>query len=152
MSIVTRFAPSPTGHLHIGGARTAAFCWLLSRHFNGTFLLRIEDTDTERSLQEYTDSILASMNWLGLACDGEPLYQTKRFDIYNQYIDTLLDSHHAYWCECSPEKWKACGKRPGPWGKNPATTAAPATSALGLALGGWCAWLPLRTGGWFLKI
>ncbi|HCG03891.1 MAG TPA: glutamate--tRNA ligase, partial [Desulfovibrio sp.] len=64
--VVTRFAPSPTGHLHIGGARTAIFNWLLARHFGGTFLLRIEDTDQERSLQEYTDSILASMRWLGL--------------------------------------------------------------------------------------
>ena len=119
MSIVTRFAPSPTGHLHIGGARTAAFCWLLSRHFNGTFLLRIEDTDTERSLQEYTDSILASMNWLGLACDGEPLYQTKRFDIYNQYIDTLLDSHHAYWCACSPEKVEGMREKARALGQKP---------------------------------
>lgn len=64
--IITRFAPSPTGHLHIGGARTALFCWLLARHYGGEFRLRIEDTDTERSKQEYTDAILASMRWLGL--------------------------------------------------------------------------------------
>ena len=89
-SIITRFAPSPTGHLHIGGARTAAFCWLLARHYNGRFVLRIEDTDLERSKQEYTDSILASMRWLGLEADEAPIYQTKRFDLYNEYIDRLL--------------------------------------------------------------
>ena len=76
--VVTRFAPSPTGHLHIGGARTAIFCWLMARHYDGRFVLRIEDTDTERSKQEYTDSILASMRWLGLEADGEPVYQTKK--------------------------------------------------------------------------
>jgi glutamyl-tRNA synthetase len=102
--VVTRFAPSPTGHLHIGGARTAIFNWLLARHFGGTFLLRIEDTDQERSLQEYTDSILASMRWLGLDWDGEPIYQSRRFDIYNGYIDRMLETGHAYWCECSPEE------------------------------------------------
>lgn len=69
--VITRFAPSPTGHLHIGGGRTAIFCWLLARHFGGEFRLRIEDTDSERSRQEYTDSILASMKWLGLDWDGE---------------------------------------------------------------------------------
>ncbi len=105
--IVTRFAPSPTGHLHIGGARTAIFSWLLARHFGGTFLLRIEDTDTERSLPEYTASILASMRWLGLDWDGDPIYQTQRTEIYNEYIDRLLASGHAYWCECPPEKVEA---------------------------------------------
>ncbi len=103
-TVVTRFAPSPTGHLHIGGARTAIFCWLLARHHGGKFVLRIEDTDLERSKQEYTDSILASMRWLGLDWDGEPEYQSKRFDRYNQYIDRLLETGHAYWCSCSPEE------------------------------------------------
>ncbi|MDR2826091.1 MAG: glutamate--tRNA ligase [Deltaproteobacteria bacterium] len=107
LNIVTRFAPSPTGHLHIGGARTAIFCWLLARHFNGKFLLRIEDTDTERSKQEYTDSILASMNWLNLAADGEITYQSKRLDLYNEYVDRLLASGHAYWCSCTPEEVEA---------------------------------------------
>ena len=107
MKVVTRFAPSPTGHLHIGGARTAMFCWLLSRHFKGRFHLRIEDTDTERSKQEYTDSILASMDWLGLDVDGEILYQHNRFALYNEVIDKLLHTGHAYWCECSPEKVEA---------------------------------------------
>lgn len=117
--VITRFAPSPTGHLHIGGARTALFCWLLARHYNGKFRLRIEDTDTERSKQEYTDSILASMKWLGLDWDGELTYQTQRTDLYNAAVDKLLETGHAYWCSCSPEeveamreKAKAAGKKP----------------------------------------
>lgn len=102
--IVTRFAPSPTGHLHLGGARTAIFSWLLARHNHGKFYLRIEDTDLLRSKQEYTDSILSSMRWLGLDWDGEPVYQTQRTDIYNKYVDKLLESGHAYWCSCTPEE------------------------------------------------
>jgi len=101
--VITRFAPSPTGHLHIGGARTALFCWLYARHFGGKFYLRIEDTDVERSQQKYTDAILLSMKWLGLDWDSEPIYQTQRTDMYNAYVDKLLDSGHAYWCSCSPE-------------------------------------------------
>ncbi len=93
--IITRFAPSPTGHLHIGGARTALFCWLLARHYGGEFRLRIEDTDTERSKQEYTDAILASMRWLGLDWDGELTYQTQRTDRYNEVIDKMIESGHA---------------------------------------------------------
>lgn len=104
---VTRFAPSPTGHLHIGGARTAIFSWLLARHFKGKFLLRIEDTDFERSRQEYTDSILSSMSWLGLDWDGEPIYQSKRLDIYNEQVDRLLAEGKAYWCQCTPEELEA---------------------------------------------
>ncbi len=117
--VVTRFAPSPTGHLHIGGARTALFCWLLARHFGGEFRLRIEDTDTERSKQEYTDSILASMRWLGLDWDGELAYQSRRTDLYNAAVDRLLETGHAYWCSCSPEevevmreKARAAGGKP----------------------------------------
>lgn len=105
--VVTRFAPSPTGHLHIGGARTAIFSWLLARHFGGRFVLRIEDTDLLRSRQEYTDSILASMRWLGLDWDGDPIYQTQRADVYNAYVDRLLESGHAYWCDCTPEDVEA---------------------------------------------
>ncbi len=107
MKVVTRFAPSPTGHLHIGGGRTAIFCWLLARHFGGEFKLRIEDTDTLRSKQEYTDSIIASMKWLGLDYDGELIYQSQRQDIYNSYIEKLLESGHAYYCECSVEEVEA---------------------------------------------
>lgn len=102
--VVTRFAPSPTGHLHIGGARTAIFCWLLARHYGGKFYLRIEDTDLLRSKQEYTDSILASMRWLGLDWDGEPEYQTRRTELYNKYVDKLLETGHAYWCSCTPDE------------------------------------------------
>ena len=105
--IITRFAPSPTGHLHIGGARTAIFCWLMARNSGGKFYLRIEDIDRERSLQEYIDSILDSMRWLGLDWDGEPVYQHTRMDLYNTYIDRLLDSGHAYWCDCTPEAVEA---------------------------------------------
>ncbi len=105
--VATRFAPSPTGHLHIGGARTAIFCWLLSRHFGGSFYLRIEDTDRERSRQEYTDSILASIKWLGLDLDREPVYQSERTELYNAAVDQLLAEGKAYWCSCSPEKVEA---------------------------------------------
>ncbi|MDR1777968.1 MAG: glutamate--tRNA ligase [Desulfovibrio sp.] len=117
--VITRFAPSPTGHLHIGGARTAIFSWLLARHFGGRFYLRIEDTDLLRSKQEYTDAILASMRWLGLDWDGEPVYQTQRAGLYNSLVDSLLASGHAYWCECTPEEVEAmresarsCGAKP----------------------------------------
>ena len=102
--VVTRFAPSPTGHLHIGGARTAIFSWLLSRHFDGEFVLRIEDTDRERSKQEFTDAILNSMSWLGLTWNGDPIYQSQRDDEYNKYIDQLLAEGKAYYCDCTPEE------------------------------------------------
>jgi glutamyl-tRNA synthetase len=105
--VVTRFAPSPTGHLHIGGARTAIFNWLFARRHGGKFLLRIEDTDQLRSTQEMTDSILASIHWLGLDYDGEPTYQSKRFDLYNAHIDKLLASGGAYWCSCTPDEVEA---------------------------------------------
>lgn len=117
--IVTRFAPSPTGHLHLGGARTAIFSWLLARHNGGRFFLRIEDTDLQRSRQEYTDSILASMRWLGLDWDGEPVYQTRRTDIYNAYIDKLLESGHAYWCSCTPEEVDAMREEARAKGQKP---------------------------------
>ena len=106
-TIVTRFAPSPTGFLHIGGARTAIFNWLLARHFGGTFLLRIEDTDLQRSQSDMTQSILDAMAWLGLDHDGEITYQSQRFDLYNEYIDKLLATGHAYWCSCTPEEVEA---------------------------------------------
>ncbi len=117
--IITRFPPSPTGHLHIGGARTGLFNWLLARQAGGKFYLRIEDTDTERSLQEYTDSILASMHWLGLDWDGEILYQSRRFDLYNSYIDRMLDSGHAYWCSCTPEEVEAMREKARATGDKP---------------------------------
>ncbi|MFZ5428265.1 MAG: glutamate--tRNA ligase [Thermodesulfobacteriota bacterium] len=107
MTVITRFAPSPTGQLHIGGARTAIFSWLYARQAGGKFVLRIEDTDTARSEAAYTEGILASMKWLGLDWDGEPIYQSRRFDLYNQYIDRLLESGNAYWCSCTPEEVEA---------------------------------------------
>ncbi len=118
-TVRTRFAPSPTGHLHIGGARTALFCWLLARHHGGEFFLRIEDTDLERSKQEYTDSILASMRWLGLDWDGELVYQTQRTDEYNAAVEKLLATGHAYWCSCTPEEVDAMREEAKAKGEKP---------------------------------
>ncbi len=104
MTIKTRFAPSPTGYLHLGGARTALFSWLHAKKNNGTFVLRIEDTDLERSTQESVDAILEGMQWLGLDYDEGPYYQTKRFDRYAEIIRKLLDQGDAYYCYCSKEE------------------------------------------------
>ena len=103
----TRFAPSPTGYLHIGGARTALFSWLAARKAGGQFILRIEDTDRERSTQASVDAILQGMDWLGLDYDEGPFYQTQRFDRYKEVIQQLLDSGHAYHCDCSRERLDA---------------------------------------------
>lgn len=100
----TRFAPSPTGYLHIGGARTALFAWLYARHLNGTFILRVEDTDAQRSTEESTLQILDAMQWLGLDWDEGPFYQSERLGIYRSYVQKLLDEGKAYWCECTPEE------------------------------------------------
>ncbi len=105
--IKTRFAPSPTGVLHVGGARTALFCWLYSKKTNGKFVLRIEDTDLERSTPESVKAILDAMDWLGLDYDEGPYYQTQRFDHYQQAIQQLLDQGDAYYCECSRERLEA---------------------------------------------
>src|SRR4030043_2412619 len=99
-----RFAPSPTGHLHIGGARTALFNWLYAKNNNGKFILRIEDTDRTRSTEEYIDSIIEGMKWLNLDWDEGPYRQTDRFDIYRSYTDKLLNEGKAYYCYCSPEE------------------------------------------------
>jgi glutamyl-tRNA synthetase len=104
MTIRTRFAPSPTGYLHIGGIRTALFSWLYARQHKGEFVLRIEDTDRERSTQASVDAILDGMQWLGLQHDLGPFYQTKRFDHYNEAIDQLLATGQAYYCYCSKER------------------------------------------------
>ena len=90
-TVRVRFAPSPTGFLHIGSARTALFNWLLARRHNGVFVLRIEDTDIERSTEEAKQAILDGMLWLGLTWDTGPIYQTDRFDRYKELIQTLLD-------------------------------------------------------------
>ena len=99
-----RFAPSPTGNLHIGGARTALFNYLLARKEQGTFVLRIEDTDVARSTQESVDAILDAMKWLGFTCDEGPLYQSERFDLYREKIEQLLAEGKAYRCYCSQEE------------------------------------------------
>ncbi len=104
MTIRTRFAPSPTGYLHIGGARTALFSWLYARKHGGQFILRIEDTDLERSTAESVNAILEGMTWLGLEYDEGPFYQTHRFDRYKEIIQQLLDTGHAYHCYCSKEE------------------------------------------------
>ncbi|MBW2335508.1 MAG: glutamate--tRNA ligase [Deltaproteobacteria bacterium] len=102
--IITRFPPSPTGYLHVGGARTAIFNWLYARHMQGKFVLRIEDTDTERSTQASVDAIFEALQWLGIDWDEGPYFQTQRFDIYREYIQKLIDSNQAYYCTCSPEQ------------------------------------------------
>lgn len=104
MSIKTRFAPSPTGYLHVGGARTALFSWLHAKKNQGNFVLRIEDTDLERSTQASVDAILEGMEWLGLDYDEGPFYQTHRFDRYKEIIQQLLDQGDAYHCYCSKDE------------------------------------------------
>ncbi len=107
MSVRTRFAPSPTGLLHVGGARTALFCWLYARHCGGTFILRIEDTDRERSTEASVNAILEGMAWLGLDYDEGPFYQTQRMPLYHDHIERLLDEGKAYRCYCSRERIEA---------------------------------------------
>src|SRR5690242_11796413 len=104
MTVRTRFAPSPTGYLHIGGARTALFCWLYARHHGGQFILRIEDTDRERSTEEAVQAILDGMAWLDLKADEGPFYQTQRFDRYREVAAKLLAAGHAYHCYCSKQE------------------------------------------------
>ncbi len=125
MSVTTRFAPSPTGYLHVGGARTALYSWLLAKRHGGDFVLRIEDTDVERSTEEAKQAILDGMNWLGLSWDTGPIYQTDRFDRYRELIQKLLDEGLAYKCFMSSEELdrireeqKARGEKPrypGTW-------------------------------------
>ncbi|MBZ6397324.1 MULTISPECIES: glutamate--tRNA ligase [Pantoea] len=107
MKIKTRFAPSPTGYLHVGGARTALYSWLFARHNQGEFVLRIEDTDLERSTPEAIEAIMDGMNWLSLDWNEGPYYQTKRFDRYNAVIDKMLAAGTAYKCYCSKERLEA---------------------------------------------
>jgi len=107
MSTKTRFAPSPTGYLHVGGARTALFSWLHARKHGGKYVLRIEDTDLQRSTTESINAILEAMTWLGLDYDEGPFYQTRRFDRYNEVIDELLGKGLAYRCSCPKERLEA---------------------------------------------
>jgi|TARA_B100001063_G_scaffold240900_1_gene266835 glutamyl-tRNA synthetase len=101
MMVITRFAPSPTGNLHIGGARTALFNWLYAKSKGGKFLLRIEDTDKKRSEQKYVESILESLEWLGIVHDDSLIYQSERNEKYKAAIEILLNNNHAYYCNCS---------------------------------------------------
>ena len=127
MTVRTRYAPSPTGYLHVGGARTALFNWLFARHHGGTFIVRIEDTDLERSSVESTEAIIEDLHWLGINWDEGPgvggpygpYAQSERLDLYNRYVNKLLEEGKAYYCYCTPEELKvrrekmlAAGKAP----------------------------------------
>ena len=120
MNIVkTRFAPSPTGYLHIGGARTALFAWLYAKSNQGACILRIEDTDKERSKEEYTKEIIKSFQWLGINFDDEVIYQSNNFDRYNEVINTLIENGSAYVCNCSKDRLSELRKAQESKGQNP---------------------------------
>src|SRR5277367_3077496 len=107
MNVITRFAPSPTGMLHIGGVRTALFSWLYARHFGGKFILRVEDTDRERSTEDAVRVILEGMKWLGLDADEGPYYQTQRFERYRGVLRQMLEQGSAYHCYCTKAELEA---------------------------------------------
>ena len=119
MIVRTRFAPSPTGYLHLGGARTALFAWAYARHFGGTFILRIEDTDLERSTPQAVQAILDGMQWLGLHHDEGPFYQMQRMDRYREVIAQMLASGTAYYCYSSPDEVEAMRERQRAAGDKP---------------------------------
>ncbi len=108
-----RFAPAPTGYLHIGGARTALFNWIFARQQGGELLLRVEDTDVERSRPELIDAIYDSLRWLGIDWDGEPVHQSARTGLYHDTVERLLHSGHAYRCDCTPEEAQRRAKERG---------------------------------------
>jgi glutamyl-tRNA synthetase len=136
MTVVTRFAPSPTGYLHIGGARTALFSWAYAKRHQGKFILRIEDTDIERSTPEAVEAIMDGMTWLHLDFDEGPIYQTKRMAVYKQYIDQLIKEDKAYLCYSSKEELEVlresqmkAGLKPkydGKWRPEPGKSLPPA--------------------------
>ena len=103
----TRIAPSPTGFLHLGTARTALYSWAYAKHHGGEFVLRIEDTDVARSTQDAVEQILASMQWLGLDYDEGPIYQMQRLDRYDAVVAQMLEAGTAYYCYCTPEDLEA---------------------------------------------
>lgn len=115
----TRFAPSPTGYLHIGGARTALFNWLYARNRQGIFVLRVEDTDQLRSTDESTQAILDAMTWLGLTWDEGPIFQAQRVDIHREMVQKLIDEGKAYYCTCTPEELDEKRKRALAEGRKP---------------------------------
>jgi glutamyl-tRNA synthetase len=122
MTVRVRIAPSPTGNLHIGTARTAVFNWLFARHHGGQFILRIEDTDQARSRPEYTQNILDGLTWLGLNWDEGPTFQSKRLDLYRQATQTLLDKDWLIAATTQKLNWSKCGQPRKPEKKHPATT------------------------------
>ena len=130
MSVRTRFAPSPTGYLHIGGVRTALFNWLYARHCGGTFILRIEDTDQERSTNESVQAILEGMAWMGLDYDEGPIYQSDRPERYKEVIDQLLDVGRAYRCYCTREELDKVREEQRAQGIKHATTVIAGTSTI----------------------
>ncbi|MBI3230841.1 MAG: glutamate--tRNA ligase, partial [Burkholderiales bacterium] len=133
--IRTRFAPSPTGYLHLGGARTALFCWAYARHVGGTFILRVEDTDLERSTPEATKAIIDGLAWLGMTLDEGPYFQMQRMDKYRAMLDKMLADGTAYYCYSTPEevdemreRAKAAGEKPrydGTWRPEPGKVLPP---------------------------
>ena len=135
MTVRTRFAPSPTGFLHLGGARTALFSWAYARRFGGIFILRIEDTDLERSTPEAVQAIIDGMQWLGLHHDEGPFYQMQRMDRYREVVAQMLAAGTAYHCYCTPdeveamrERQRAAGEKPrydGTWRPEPGKTLPP---------------------------
>jgi glutamyl-tRNA synthetase len=118
-TVRTRFPPSPTGHLHIGGARTALFNYLFARHHDGQFVLRIEDTDRERSTEESVRGILEGMTWLGLDWDEGPFFQSQRYEIYTEHAERLLKEGRLYRCFCKPEELEAKRKEALAAGRSP---------------------------------
>lgn len=119
MTIRLRFAPSPTGYLHVGGARSALFNYLYAQKLGGKFILRIEDTDTERNKKEFETEILESMTWLGLKWDVGPFYQSQRFDLYRSYVHKLVETGHAYRCYCSSQEIDAMRAKATAEGRKP---------------------------------
>ena len=109
--VATRFAPSPTGALHLGGVRTALFNWLYSKNHNGKFYLRVEDTDKERSKDEFRDQIIQSLKWIGINYDGEEYIQSEKVDDHIKVVNELLKNGHAYKCYCSSEEIEEQKKR-----------------------------------------
>jgi len=123
MTVRTRIAPSPTGFLHLGTARTALYSWAYARHHGGQFVLRIEDTDVTRSAPEAVEQILASMTWLGLDYDEGPVFQMQRLARYQEVAEQLVASGHAYRCYCTPEELDAMREAQRERGENTPTTA-----------------------------
>ncbi len=119
MTTRTRFAPSPTGYLHVGGGRTALFNWLYARHTGGRFILRIEDTDQVRSTEESVQAIFDGLKWLGIDWDEGPYFQSQRLSVYNAYIDQLVAQGHAYYCTCTPDEIEAMRERARATGAKP---------------------------------